>query len=724
MEALPKGDNKEFTEKEYWNNFYKQEAITKQHGFEWYAEYEEIKQMLDAQFTLISKGMSKQDAHVLVPGCGDSKLGHKMRLDGYGHVLNVDFEEDVVKRMKVEVGVEGSEDYAKMDVLDMKEIEDHTKDIVIDKGTLDALYSGKDNKDEYKVSKYFNETLRIAKVNSGQVVFISLLQSHILKKIISFYLVNEHNDNKHHENVITEIKIQEVITHSRTTKLEEQFIGHRVPFLLTIKRTEFDGSNEKMKNFKTNMEKMISVNGNLLSLEDAKKEVLITQMLNLQYGNIKELTSGRIIEINMESASSETHKDLARFKLVLVDSIEEETIKKNNCAILIVPQGKETYPVYSTESGYERLSESVGHSRLIVVHLKSGNRFESFESVKKELESTIVRFAQHGHTNEIPYVSEGKDIGSRAMIGKKYKVISDEEQKFDEDATDEYEYQDEYIIEDLLGEGDEKKYILRAIKFKTRLGEIQSDFKIKKKKIKAKKANSQLVKVRSPLWKTNDDEFLFIDHNELNSEYLAAMIAGLSSYYTMFEESTRKEKNSYFLILGTGAGILPMFIHNTMNKIIGSLITVDIDETIVNIGRDYYGFNPGNDSSFKSEIADANEYLRNGAMPGKTNTLFIDIASSDANESYIPPKFALTDEFFDNIKKALCPEAHVVVFNTCSYSESDRHEINKVMNKQFKYVSFIKCDESSNRVYFLSDTHSSCLAKSADNTIKYFFKTL
>lgn len=282
-----------------------------------------------------------------------------------------------------------------------------------------------------------------------------------------------------------------------------------------------------MKKFKGNFENMISINGNLLSHEDAKTEVLLTQMLSLQYGNIKELVEGRIIEISLEATKAEENSELSRFKLALVDTDDKDILSKNTCAILIVPQGKETYPVYSTEAGYKRLSESVGHSRLIVVHLRSGNVFDSFESVKKELESTIVRFAQQGYKNEIPYVSEGKDIGKRVMIGKKYRVIKEDE-KFDPEAIDEFEYQDEYIIEDLLVESENDKHILRAIKFKSRLGEIQSDLKIRKKRIRDKKKDiSGFIKVRSPLWQTEDDEFLYIDHNHLNSEYLAAMIAGL-----------------------------------------------------------------------------------------------------------------------------------------------------------------------------------------------------
>lgn len=667
--------------------------------------------------------MSKADAHVLVPGCGDSKLGHHMRIDGYGKVLNIDFEEDVVDRMKIEVGVEGIEDYQKMDILDMDGVADHSQDITIDKGTIDALYSGKDEKkDEGKVDKYFNELLRVTKPNTGQIVIISLLQSHILKKIINFFLKNDNGSNSSHDKSITEVKVNEIYTKSRTNKAEAQFIGHRVPFLITIRRRDFDSSKDQMKKFKDTFEKMITINGNLMTHDDAKQEILITQMLNLQYGNIKELVEGRIIEINMESTSSSDPGQLSRFKLVLVDSLIPETFEKNTCAILIVPQGKETYPVYSTESGYRRLSESVGHSRLIVVHLKSGNLFESFDSVKKELESTIVRFTQKGYTNEIPYVSEGKDIGLRTMIGRKYRVIT-EEDKYDEDAIDEFEHTDHYIVEDLRAEDGEDDHILRAIKFKTRLGEVQSDIKIRKKKMKGKKDFSKYIKVRSPIWKTKEDEFLYIDHNFMNSEYLTAMIAGLCSYYNSFEDSNNKEKKSNFLVLGTGAGILPMFLYKTMSPILSRLNTVDLDEEIVTIGKDYFGFNPGMSKNFRSEIADAKEYLEKEALPGKTHALFIDIASSDADESYIPPKFCLTDAFFKSVHRILSKEHHVVLFNTCCYSEVERHSIHKTMNSQFTYVSYINCGESSNRVYILSNSHAPNLAKTPENTVKYFVKT-
>ncbi|CAI2386965.1 unnamed protein product [Moneuplotes crassus] len=714
----------DFHTKEYWNEFYKQSDIIKQKGFEWYANYDDVKDQLDSNFKTINTGITKAEAHVLVPGCGDSKLSHQMRLDGYGKVTSIDFEEEIIEKMKIEVGVPGVEDYITMDVKDMKGIEDASIDVSLDKGTLDALYTGIDEENEAAIAKYFTELMRVTKPNNGQIVFISLLQSHILEKLISFFLKNEDHANRYHWKSITELKFEEIFVQGNPTDSKAEESVHRVAYLITVKRSEFDPKNQKMRAFKENFETMINLNGNLAPIDKAKSEIMVTQMVNLQHGHIKKLSKGRILEIHLESATETTDAEKSRFKLCIVDSEDEDILQKNTCAILIVPQGKETYPVYSTESGYKRLNASVAHSRLIVVHLNSGQSFDSFEAVKKELEGSIIRFAQQGYTNEIPYISEGADIGKRMMIGKKYHIIR-EEDKFDDEEIDTYEHVDEYVIEDLrAGEDEEDRHILRAVKFKTKLGEVQSDIIIKRKRNRGKKEHlSSFTKVRSPLWKTDEDEFLYIDHNHLNSEYLAAMMAGLCTYAPSFEDENNTEKKSNFLVLGTGAGILPMFIYKTMSPMIGRLNTVDIDETIVKIGEDYFGFNTDLGSNFRSHITSAEEYLANETLPGKTNVLFVDIGSGDTEFKYIPPKSILTEDFFKGIHRALNEDQHVVLFNTCAFSKADKHEIHKFMTSQFKHVSYMNCSESSNRVYAMSNSHAPDLTKTHEKTVKYFVKT-
>lgn len=643
-----------------------------------------------------------------------------MAQDGYAKVTNILNKEDVVTIMKEKYSSGSTETYAYFDIHDLSSIGDKSVDLIIDNALFDTLHTEKEDSSDPNIDKYLNEVLRVLKPSSGRFVCLTLCQPHIIKKFINFFLVNDSQSNAHFDNAITELKVNEIQTKSRTSKLEQQFIGHRIPFMISVKRTEYPADNVAMSSFKANFHKMISVNSNLLSHEDAKKEVLMIQMLNLQHGNIKELIKGRTIELNLESAPSISSSGSSKFKLILVDSLDEKVISENTCAILITPQGKETYPVYSTEAGFKELSEKIAHSRLIIVHLKSGHLFEDFDTVKKELESTIVKFAQHDYKNEIPYISEGKNIGKRAMVSTKHKVIT-EDSKYDPDQPDEFDHDANYVIEDLIGKDD--KYLLRILKFKTKLGEIQSDVKIFKHSESKAKADKIYTKVRSPLWTINDGEFLCINHHVLNSEYLCAMMTGMTCFQTLFEDLKSSQKSIKCSILGTGAGLLPMFLKTTMSNTFGSIDTVDIDEEIVTIGKDYFGFNITAEDNIKSHIIDANNYLTDVAEANSINVMLVDLLSPDVKETTIPPRFVIGKTFMNNLIKTLDKDNHLVCMNTCCYREADYLEISKFVNTKFKFVSYINCTEASNRVYIMSNSHAPVINKNEENTIKQFVKS-
>lgn len=58
--------------------------------------------------------------------------------------------------------------------------------VVLDKGTLDALMVDKSDKVVSDVEKMFNEINRVLKL-MGRYICISLLQEHILHKVIPFF---------------------------------------------------------------------------------------------------------------------------------------------------------------------------------------------------------------------------------------------------------------------------------------------------------------------------------------------------------------------------------------------------------------------------------------------------------------------------------------------------------------------------------------------------------
>lgn len=71
-----------------------------------------------------------------------------------------------------------------MDALNMN-FENDSFNIVLDKGTLDALMPDDSEETNKRIDKYFLEVKRVLKLG-GRYLCITLLQSHILSKLLTF----------------------------------------------------------------------------------------------------------------------------------------------------------------------------------------------------------------------------------------------------------------------------------------------------------------------------------------------------------------------------------------------------------------------------------------------------------------------------------------------------------------------------------------------------------
>eukprot|EP01121_Diplochlamys_sp_Union-15-3_P001523 TRINITY_DN11313_c0_g1_i1.p1 TRINITY_DN11313_c0_g1~~TRINITY_DN11313_c0_g1_i1.p1 ORF type:complete len:216 (-),score=42.39 TRINITY_DN11313_c0_g1_i1:16-663(-) len=118
----------DYGNKEYWDHKYLEERI-----FDWYQDYFSLKDLLN---NLIPK-----TKRVLVVGCGNSKLSEDMVNDGYESVINVDVAHIVVKQMQKRSKEQKLENKLSFMTMDVRALAFRTAaiDIVVDKGTLDAL---------------------------------------------------------------------------------------------------------------------------------------------------------------------------------------------------------------------------------------------------------------------------------------------------------------------------------------------------------------------------------------------------------------------------------------------------------------------------------------------------------------------------------------------------------------------------------------------------------
>ncbi|KAF9956097.1 hypothetical protein BGZ72_003034 [Mortierella alpina] len=162
-----------YKRQEYW-----EERYSKEESFDWFKTYEDLKPLLNEHIT-------SKDARILMLGCGNSTLSEDMYDDGFHNIVNIDFSKTVIDNMtekcKDRVGME----WIEMDIRDLK-FEDGSFDIVIDKGTMDALMCDRGdvwNPDEElvkTVAEEVDEVVRVLKVG-GKFLYITFGQPHFRK---------------------------------------------------------------------------------------------------------------------------------------------------------------------------------------------------------------------------------------------------------------------------------------------------------------------------------------------------------------------------------------------------------------------------------------------------------------------------------------------------------------------------------------------------------------
>jgi SAM-dependent methyltransferase len=139
----------------YWDERYTKDP----EPFDWYQRYSGIKD-------LIGQYVKKTD-HVLMSGCGNSRLTEDMYEDGYTSIANVD-----ISKVCVDMMIEKHRDktgltWQQMNVCAL-DFPDETFDTVLDKSTIDSILCGEGS--TANAAKYCSEVSRCLK--PGGVFFI------------------------------------------------------------------------------------------------------------------------------------------------------------------------------------------------------------------------------------------------------------------------------------------------------------------------------------------------------------------------------------------------------------------------------------------------------------------------------------------------------------------------------------------------------------------------
>ncbi|KAJ4459571.1 hypothetical protein PAPYR_4292 [Paratrimastix pyriformis] len=163
----------EFGEKSYWERFFAQ----RKKGFEWYGEFQHIRPFMPPIIP---------DDQVLALGAGNSDFSALLYDSGIHHITNIDFSESVIHDMTARHSQARPEmQWRLMDMTDLQ-FPDESFHTVIDKAALDALMCEHTPQIDARGAAVLGHVQRVLRPG-GHYVCVSLLQEHILRRLLASF---------------------------------------------------------------------------------------------------------------------------------------------------------------------------------------------------------------------------------------------------------------------------------------------------------------------------------------------------------------------------------------------------------------------------------------------------------------------------------------------------------------------------------------------------------
>ncbi|XP_065339265.1 eEF1A lysine and N-terminal methyltransferase homolog [Cloeon dipterum] len=643
MNLLPKA-KAEFGETSYWENFFKKRGSK---AFDWYGEYPEL-------CSLISKYIKPKD-DILVIGCGNSTLSASMYDVGYRNITNIDTSSVVIRQMRdANAKKRPSLVFEQKDATNT-EYPDSKFSVVLDKGTLDALMPDDEETTLELINKLFKEIDRVLRVG-GRYICVSLLQPHILAHLLERFPVPSP------DGLGWPLRICHCPDAS-ATNIQASSGGPSMPVFFVV-CTKF----KSIPGMKSITEISLSEQHlDRIDSEGVKEQVVSLQQASLVAWKLRTNKqfpgSGENKEDDLSINLHKPGEEKPRFTLKSLDRATSSKGAAHKFVAFVVPQGRETEYLFCSPEGQKQLISMTGAERLLLVFLHRGQVYESMNSIREELASTIVQFAPQGipENIQIPFLSCGNDMGHREII---YEGHS--------------EFSGDFVVEDV--ECDDGEHF-RKLVFLSNQGVVQSEALLRRAKNKNKQGNLNV-----------DVTYLACDHHRL-------MCLGLAQY----------EKPDV-LIIGLGGGGLCSFIARCFSGC--HLTAVEIDSAMLMVAESYFGLTLGD--HLKVEIGDGLQYIKNGVASGlKYDAVLFDVDNKDTSIGMsCPPKEFVTEDMLKNVKNVLSDDGVFILNLVCRDPTLKTNTLQELMSC-FKSVASVPLKNEVNDVIFCS------VSKSPEELVKW-----
>lgn len=716
----------DFTSKENWDKFFTIRGSDD--SFEWYAEWTELRAPLLSHLSNLNQlqepspssaaSAGSVSPQILVPGCGNSRLSEHVYDAGFKSITNIDFSKVVISDMlRRNVRERPGMKWRVMDMTSMQFM-DETFDAVLDKGGLDALMEPELG--PKLGNQYLSEVKRIL-TSGGKFICLTLGESHVLGLLFSklrfgWKLSVEAIPQKPSSNLslrtfmVVAEKALSTTLHEITSLFNESS--------LDCKGNQACGLHEALEN-ENRIRRGYSAGSDILySLEDLQLGAK---------GDLTELCQGRRFELTLGGRGG-------NYRAVLLDARLQSDPFEYHCGVFIVPKTRAHEWLFSSEEGQWMVVESSKAARLIMVLLDTSHSSTSMDDIKKDLSPLVKQLAPGKGDNgaQIPFMMASDGIKQRNIIHKVSSPLSGP-----------------VIVEDVVYETVDievnrlfpsRELTFRRLIFERTESLVQSEALLIKEgsshevnQIERKKSSSSSKSKRKGAHKrTEPSNQLRVYHSYLASSYHTGIISGFSLISTYMENAVAAEKTVKAVVIGLGAGLLPMFLHECMPFL--HVEVVELDPVILSLAKNFFGFTE--DNCLKVRVADGIQYvgkLANSAEPDEVSVLhrngdtscgskspkencvphhiedsgltkvdivIIDVDSSDSSSGLTCPATDFVDvSFLQNVKDTLS-EQGLFVINLVSRSSAMKDMVVSRMKAVFSHLFCLQLEEDVNEVLF------------------------
>ena len=366
------------------------------------------------------------------------------------------------------------------------------------------------------------------------------------------------------------------------------------------------------------------------------------------------------------------YSDNIECTLTVVDSNDQDILKKKNCKAIIVGKSFNTEFMYLTNEGQVALCKQCQASRIIIIRPSPFN-YDSVYELKNRMNSYIVLFSfAESKDKQIPIMLMNESVENTQLAREEGFIVIDSCEK-------------------------NRKENSRRLYFFLNPDEPECAIKLTlTSKAKIKQEQDKYLPLYSEEKLTKKGlQFCFDDKTVCNFYDKTVLSLLLFSNLEQFPE-----KKLNILILGAGIGTIGYYI----NKIFKGKVNIDNvekNENITKIGKKYFAVNnyENKKSNIQWHFEEAKKFILDSKNEKYYDMIVMDIRNVDIIEGLSPNKEFFEEEVLKKISAMMKPKG-MYVLNMMGRSYKKYYEAFTSLEKQFGNIFLFENNEDLNKIHF------------------------